>query len=326
MQKVFTDTLRLSLVNAKHWSERQLEALCCGVPPGKYGDRQDILKARAEISAAIKSGALRAQPNHDANAAEQLYGGMWLIEPARAIRWALPQFPTFPNWLEGSKLRERWTIEEAEKKADGRFTLSEAAALIARDGSEDEKIICEKLRRAVERKELLTYEPGKNIKVEYDQNTGQKKPVRGFYEECFWDDLNKWLDGNESRVSYRFTAPKAVASTLAPLASTELDKEDPLAPCEVAPSIKTLAPQPDEIGLSKREKQIRAIVATAEAQGYSVLSIKTGNKALLRKMCKKLRPDLFGAGDSPFNDAWADAIGRNPPRLQMTDHNKFAGR
>ncbi|KAF3999179.1 hypothetical protein [Glaciimonas immobilis] len=97
------------------------------------------------------------------------------------------------------------------------------------------------------------------------------------------------------------------------------------APAVAAESVK-LAQSVEELGLSKREKQIRVIVTTAETKGYKVLSIETGNKALLRKACKTSRPDLFGAGDNPFDDAWEVATRSDPPRLRMADHDKFARR
>jgi hypothetical protein len=82
----------------------------------------------------------------------------------------------------------------------------------------------------------------------------------------------------------------------------------------------------DDAGLSRREKQIRAIEAEARKLGYDLLNIQTGGKAELRKACKTSRPELFGAGDDPFNDAWSDAVRSSPPRLRMANHHKFAAR
>ena len=83
---------------------------------------------------------------------------------------------------------------------------------------------------------------------------------------------------------------------------------------------------PDDTGLSKRERQIRAMEAEAELLGYKKLEIVTGCKTALRKACKEKHPSLFGGGDYPFNDAWNEAINSAPPRLRMADHQKFAGR
>lgn len=85
-----------------------------------------------------------------------------------------------------------------------------------------------------------------------------------------------------------------------------------------------LQSQDEDSGLPKRERQIRAIEAEVKKAGYDKLKIKTGCKAQLRKACKTALPQLFGAGDDPFNDAWSVAISCKPPRLQMADHKKFA--
>lgn len=78
--------------------------------------------------------------------------------------------------------------------------------------------------------------------------------------------------------------------------------------------------------LTKREKQIRAIVTEAKNAGFDRLRIPDGGKSKLREACKTARPDLFGGGDDPFNDAWKCAISENPPRFRMENHIKFARR
>lgn len=85
-------------------------------------------------------------------------------------------------------------------------------------------------------------------------------------------------------------------------------------------------PVKDESGLTKREKQIRAIEAVVEVLGYQKQRIPNGGKTTSRNKCKKDYPSLFGAGNSPFDDAWKEAISSTPPRLRMADHNKFAGK
>lgn len=94
----------------------------------------------------------------------------------------------------------------------------------------------------------------------------------------------------------------------------------------VASVCKTTDSQRNEDGLSKREKQIRAIEDAATELGYGRLSIPTGGKTKLRKTCKETRPDLFGFGDDPFNDAWKDANNSVPPRLRMKEHTKFSSK
>lgn len=79
-------------------------------------------------------------------------------------------------------------------------------------------------------------------------------------------------------------------------------------------------------GLTRRERQICAIEQKAKDAKYDLLMIPTGGKSVLRDICMKTLPELFGAGPDPFNDAWKDAISQEPPRLRMADHDKFGNR
>ncbi|HDR9271199.1 hypothetical protein ACX84G_21920 [Burkholderia pseudomallei] len=79
-----------------------------------------------------------------------------------------------------------------------------------------------------------------------------------------------------------------------------------------------------EGGTTKREQQIRAIEEMADDEGYSRQQIPDGGKTKLRDRCKAEHPGLFGAGDSPFDDAWKAASKAN--RIAMANRNKFAGR
>jgi hypothetical protein len=97
--------------------------------------------------------------------------------------------------------------QQEEKRNAGRYTLAEAAALIATEGNEWEEQIVGKLVGAAKRKELLVYEPGKNSPLEYGAGAGMLRVVRTFYEECFWDELNTWLETFAPRVTFRFPKP-----------------------------------------------------------------------------------------------------------------------
>ncbi|WP_175907935.1 hypothetical protein [Burkholderia seminalis] len=83
----------------------------------------------------------------------------------------------------------------------------------------------------------------------------------------------------------------------------------------------TSAPAIDE-GLTKRERQIRAIEEAADAKGFPRHAVPDGGKKVLREYCKLKHHDLFGAGDSSFNDAWKKA---SPNRVAMANRAKFAG-
>ena len=205
--------LRQELVSAESWDERTLEALCCGVPPATYCDRDEIAPkadregARNQIMAAIRSGELWADPKPNAGMAERMYKCAWNISPTRAVRWALSRFPQFPEWLSSSKLREIYELQDAEKRAKGRYTLREAAETIAASGERAEPMI-EKLLAAAESGALPTYGPGESALHQYTEG----KRARSYYEEAYWDDLNSWLSKNELRITFRFPPPKLQTS------------------------------------------------------------------------------------------------------------------
>jgi hypothetical protein len=76
--------------------------------------------------------------------------------------------------------------------------------------------------------------------------------------------------------------------------------------------------------LSKRERQVQAIVAAAIAQGYEVLNIPHGGKALLKKMCTAAHPEIFGAGPDPFKEAWQVAV--NQGKVRTANHSNYTKR
>jgi hypothetical protein len=51
------------------------------------------------------------------------------------------------------------------------------------------------------------YEPGRRVRHQYENDRQQVSDVRDFYEETYWDDLNRWLEAREPRLTYRFPAP-----------------------------------------------------------------------------------------------------------------------
>ncbi|WP_147309330.1 hypothetical protein [Cupriavidus taiwanensis] len=293
----FPSEVRERFINAETWNERELLALCLGVHT--YADRDDIApedereSTREQVWAALHSGELPAEQNPNAGAAERMYGGVWRIEPARAVGWAVPRFPRFPEWLSSSKLREIYEIQDAEKQAAGRYTLGEAAEAIAASGERVEPML-EKLLAAAKSGSLAVYGPGENARYQH----GPRTPVRSYYEEAYWSDFNAWLDSNELRIAFRFPPPQASAASIAPPPDTS-------------------AP-----GLTKRERQIQAIEAAADAKGFPRNAIPDGGKKALRDYCKTNHLDLFGAGDSPFNDAWKEA---SPKRVAMANRAKYAG-
>jgi len=62
----FPIELRQQIVAMSHWSERELEAFCFGIPPATYNDLsvpdQDREQMRRDIARGIESGELQAEP------------------------------------------------------------------------------------------------------------------------------------------------------------------------------------------------------------------------------------------------------------------------
>jgi len=249
----FPLALREELAGAEHWSEKTLEALCCGVPPAEYCDRDDIapeldrLEARNKILSAIRSGELYATAIPGAGIGERLYGSAWNINPARAIRWARSRFPKLPDWLARSMEAENYAQQEAEKNAAGRYTLNEAADAIATSGERAESIL-KKLLAAAESGTLPMHGPGESAKYQYA--AGNR--ARPSYEEAYWDDLNEWLTKYEPRVQFRFPDPKP---------SEEGEATEPLIPVEDA--IRDIARErwPDSSRIKHAEEMLESLDA-----------------------------------------------------------------
>lgn len=92
-----------------------------------------------------------------------------------------------------------------------------------------------------------------------------------------------------------------------------------------SPTIPAVSqPEPTELGLSKREKQILVIIKEAQALHYDLMSVPDGGKAVLMKKCMASRPDLFGAGQDPFKEAWKEAV--NQGRLRMANHHRYSSK
>lgn len=103
-----------------------------------------------------------------------------------------------------------WVIEERsqadKKRVEGRYTLEEAADQIAKGESESNKDILDNLMIAAFSHDLPTYAPGKKVRYDYSNCTSSKN-IRVFYEEAYWDDLNKHIAEKMARLKFRFPAP-----------------------------------------------------------------------------------------------------------------------
>ncbi|MFC0169343.1 hypothetical protein ACFFKC_14755 [Pseudoduganella danionis] len=80
----------------------------------------------------------------------------------------------------------------------------------------------------------------------------------------------------------------------------------------------------DVMGITKRERQIRAIEEEIAKAGYKPLAVITGGKRKIKAACKREHPDLFGAGDDPFIAAWQEAL--NQGRVRTERHTQYSGK
>ena len=76
--------------------------------------------------------------------------------------------------------------------------------------------------------------------------------------------------------------------------------------------------------LSKRERQVQAIVEAATAKGYEILNIPRGGKGLIKEMCTAAHPELFGAGPDPFKEAWQVALKQG--KIRTANHSNYTKR
>lgn len=96
---------------------------------------------------------------------------------------------------------EEHQLRLTNRHMKGRYTLEEAALMLADKAHERALTILGKLMQAARDGQLTTHAPGENA------NYQQPDRVREFYEESYWDDLNKWLIENEPRITWRFPMP-----------------------------------------------------------------------------------------------------------------------
>lgn len=77
----------------------------------------------------------------------------------------------------------------------------------------------------------------------------------------------------------------------------------------------------DEVGLRKRERQIRVIEAIIGEVGWNPKNIPDGGKLELMRRCQEQERELFGVSTHPFDDAWKEA--RKQGRVRMANHSKY---
>ncbi|WHZ12091.1 MAG: hypothetical protein OJF60_002532 [Burkholderiaceae bacterium] len=113
---------------------------------------------------------------------------------------------------ESLNLEAQYAEQESRKRDAGRYTIKEAAEILDREAGERKETLVEKLKAAAKAGTLPVYGPGENARYEYPPG----RPVRAFYEQIYSSDLNKWLEAQEPRITFRFSVPGTRADTSAP--------------------------------------------------------------------------------------------------------------
>jgi len=103
-------------------------------------------------------------------------------------------------------------LEESVNGEGDRYKLKNAAQAIVAATGESNKVLKDMLKQAVREGLLSVYRPGSSI-------DRLPLPVRLFWDEAYWNDLNRWLETCLPHLDFRFPNPTARSET----------KEHPLA-------------------------------------------------------------------------------------------------
>jgi len=92
-----------------------------------------------------------------------------------------------------------------------KYTVEEAASMLAKETGERESELFSRLDAAVLSGDLPAYPRGSKLKINYGaQSTyGRCMQPRGYQEYVYWHDLNKWISENCRLLDYRFPDPAA---------------------------------------------------------------------------------------------------------------------
>lgn len=197
-----------NLTEVKVW---QAVALSCNIDPDYITDKEALIFGHREVKRRIKNLQERLNDRYfftqvTINKESHLNG----IKLSEFSAWWIRFFGAQGIPMELSQLGWKLVSERAsiEKMIAGRYTLEEASILIARGRSKRKELILQMLKDAALSNDLLLFYPNCNLTYQYGENWDHE--VSAFYEESFWDYLNKWLDSNFPKIKYRFPNPKEI--------------------------------------------------------------------------------------------------------------------
>lgn len=99
-----------------------------------------------------------------------------------------------------------------------RYTLEEAATILAEETGEIESKLFSKLDAAVMLGTLPAYPYGSILKIDCGESSAHRRSrmPRGYKEYVSWKGLNKWLEDNEEYIKFRFPKPGTANERLIP--------------------------------------------------------------------------------------------------------------
>lgn len=100
-----------------------------------------------------------------------------------------------------------------------RYTLEEAAAILAKETGEKESKLFSKLDEAVMAGSLPAYPMGSKLKINCGTTFADRRSrmPRGYKEYVLGHGLDKWLDDNEKEIRFRFLKPGTANEKLIPV-------------------------------------------------------------------------------------------------------------
>ncbi len=182
---------------------------------------------------------------------------------------------------EQATIVEREAEQEAQKQAEGRYTLREAAERLEQEGGERKATMLRKLKEAAKAGALPVYEPGRNARYEIGSGKDAER-VREYYEEAYWDSLNAWLEQNESRITFRFPVP------------TPAQAHDGVAAISDAPPAKANQPNAHQ--------------ALGEGNQAATLSIGSNSKKSVDAYIERRAREIRAAGEATTMQCIAEII------------------
>lgn len=149
------------------------------------------------------------------------------------------------------------------------------------------------------------------------QYKGTLEPKRGMKYHCW---IDAWLAVNTDKKTSQVLPAEPVTPEAKVVPATEMEATTEAPP--VLPAAALLE-QTGDAGLSKRERQIRAIELAIVKLGLPAMSIPTGGKNNVQVECKRAST-LFGGGIDPFKEAWQAAVSQN--RVRTVRHRQYSGK